>query len=281
MTNQKLQMRVSFHTAEEYLSYRYTIPPKPALLPLPDEPFVSLWKETAGKDVLHFLSSTFALPIEQFPFKKPEALKIHLAPTAGGRIPVISTGCHDDLCSMEALVNGHPDIEELPLTVNALTIEARAARLQHHKLILLGNAPYSNVPASVLGLDENEWLNRSAKLRTAHECAHYETLRLFGGMKNHALDEIAADTMGQLAAFGNFSAQRQRLFFGLEDGGKTCTGRLTFYCKRVIPWERTEVYQAVDRALDIVEAKVAALCQEKASHYKILTNILCNSIIKL
>ena len=274
-------MRVSFHTAEEYLSYRYTIPPKPALLPLPDEPFVSFWKETAGKDVLHFLSSTFALPTEQFPFKKPEALKIHLAPTAGGRIPVISTGCHDDLCSMEALVNGHPDIEELPLTVNALTIEARAARLQHHKLILLGNAPYSNVPASVLGLEEDDWLNRSYALRLAHECAHYETLRLFGGMKNHALDEIAADTMGQLAAFGNFSAQRQRLFFGLEDGGKTCTGRLTFYCKRVIPWERTEVYQAVDRALDIVEAKVAALCQEKASHYKILTNILCNSIIEL
>ena len=268
-----------FITAQEYLTHHYTVPSKPAVLPLPDEPFVSLWKETAGKEVLNFLSDTFALPIEQFQFKKPEALRIQLAPTAGGRIPVISTGCHDDLCSMEALVNGHPDIEELPLTVNALTIEARAAGLLHHRVILLGNAPYSNVPASALGLDEDDWLNRSATLRRAHECAHYETLRLFGGMKNHALDEIMADTMGQLAAFGNFSAQRQRLFFGLEGGGKTCTGRLTFYCKRVIPWERTEVYQAVDRALDIVEAKVAALCQEKASHYKILTNILCNSII--
>ncbi|MBR4158810.1 MAG: hypothetical protein IKT97_01970 [Spirochaetia bacterium] len=274
-------MRVSFHTAEEYLSYRYTIPPKPALLPLPDEPFVSLWKEMAGKDVLHFLSSTFALPTEQFPFKKPEALKIHLAPTAGGQIPVISTGCHDDLCSMEALVNGHSDIEELPLTVNALTIEARAAGLLHHRVILLGNAPYSNVPASALDLDEDDWLNRSAALRRAHECAHYETLRLFGGMKNHALDEIAADSMGQLAAFGNFSAQRQRLFFGLEGGGKTCTGRLTFYCRKVIPWERTEVYQAVDRALDIIEAKVAAMCKEKATHYKILTTILNRSIIEL
>ena len=270
-----------FITAQEYLTYQYTIPPKPALLPLPDEPFVSLWKETAGKEVLHFLSSTFALPIEQFPFKKPEALKIHLAPTAGGQIPVISTGCHDDLCSMDALVNGHPDIEELPLTVNALTIDAKAAGMLHHRLILLGNAPYSNVPASALGLDEDNWLQRSTALRLAHECAHYETLRLFGGMKNHALDEIAADTMGQLAAFGNFSAQRQRLFFGIESGGEKCTGRLTFYCRKVIPWERTEVYQAVDRALDIVEAKVAALCQEKASHYKILTNILCNSIIEL
>lgn len=268
-----------FITALEYLTHHYNVSSKPAVLPLPDEPFVSLWKETTGKEALLFLSDTFALPIEQFPFKKPDNLQIHLAFTDGGRIPVISTGCHDDLCSMEALVNGHSDIEELPLTVNALTIEARAARLQHHRVILLGNAPYSNVPASALGLDEDDWLNRSTALRLAHECAHYETLRLLGSMKNHALDEIAADTMGQLAAFGNFSAQRQRLFFGLEGGGKTCIGRLTFYCRKVIPWERTEVYQAVDRALDIIEAKVAALCQEKASHYKILTNILCNSII--
>jgi hypothetical protein len=44
--------------------------------------------------------------------------------------------------------------------------------------------------------------------------------------------------------------------------------------------ERTEVYQAVDRALDIVEAKVAELCQEKASDFIILTNIICDNILK-
>ena len=44
--------------------------------------------------------------------------------------------------------------------------------------------------------------------------------------------------------------------------------------------ERTEVYQAVDRALDIAEAKVAELCKEKASKYIILTNLICNNIIK-
>ena len=41
-----------------------------------------------------------------------------------------------------------------------------------------------------------------------------------------------------------------------------------------------EVYQAVDRALDIVEAKVAELCQEKASDFIILTNIICDNILK-
>ena len=100
-------------------------------------------------------------------------------------------------------------------------------------------------------------------------------------MVNHALDEIIADTIGQIAAFGNFSAHRQRLFFGLESGGETCTGRLTFYCRKVIPWERKEVYKAVDRALDIIEAKVAALSQEKASHYTLLANLAGNSIAEL
>ena len=270
-----------FITAQEYLTHRYTVPKEPAVLPLPDEPFTTLWKEAAGEEVLHFLQDAFALPIEQFPLQKPDALQINLNSTNGGRIPVIYTGCHDDFCSMDALVNGYPAIEELPLTVNALTIDAKAAGMQHHRVILLGNAPYSNIPASALGLDEDDWLCRSTALRRAHECAHYETLRLFGGMVNHALDEIIADTIGQIAAFGNFSAQRQRLFFGLESGGEICTGRLTFYCRKVIPWERKEVYKAVDRALDIIEAKVAALCKEKASHYTLLANLAGNSIAEL
>lgn len=270
-----------FITVQEYLTHHYTVPTEPAVLPLPDEPFVSLWKETAGEEVLKFLADSFKLPISSFQFQKPEALKIQLQATAGGRLPVIYTGCHDDFCHMEALVNGHSDIEDLPLTVNAFTIVAKAPELNNHRLILLGNAPYSNIPSSALGMDEDEWLHRSTALRSAHECAHYETLRLFGGMVNHALDEIIADTIGQIAAFGNFSAQRQRLFFGLGSGGETCTGRLTFYCKKVIPWERKEVYKAVDKALDIIEAKVAALSQEKASHYKLLAHLAGTSIAEL
>ena len=267
-----------FNTAQEYLTRRYTVPVEPAVLPMPDEPFIALWKEAAGEDVLKFLADSFKLPVSSFQFQKPEALKIQLQATAGGRLPVIYTGCHDDFCSMEALVNGHSDIEDLPLTVNAFTIVAKAPELNNHRLILLGSAPYSNVPASDLRLDEDDWLERSTALRLAHECTHYETLRLFGDMKNHALDEIMADTMGQLAAFGSFSAQRQRLFFGLGPGGETCTGRLTFYCRRVIPWDRPEVYKAVDKALDAVETEIANLCKEGASHYTLLAHLAGKSI---
>ncbi|MBR4684857.1 MAG: hypothetical protein IKO95_08610 [Spirochaetia bacterium] len=46
-------------------------------------------------------------------------------------------------------------------------------------------------------------------------------------------------------------------------------------------WERKEVYKSVDRALDIIEDKVAALCQKKASHYTLLAYLGGTSIAEL
>ena len=56
-----------------------------------------------------------------------------------------------------------------------------------------------------------------------------------------------------MAAFGNFSANRQRIFFGLTEGGSKCDGRLTFYYQKVLPYELTKIYRAVDEYLDEVE----------------------------
>ena len=266
-------------TVERYLAIHYMIPEKPAVLPLPDEAFTALWKEAEGEAALRFLADAFQLPVDHFQLQEPAAVQIRFTSTLGGRLPVIYAGCHADFCSLEALIDGHDTAPELPLTVNAFTIVAKAPTLLNHRLILLGSAPYSNVSASALGLDDADWLRRSTALRLAHECAHYETLRLFGGMRNHALDEILADTMGQLAAFGSFSAQRQRLFFGLKDGGDICTGRLTFYCKILPPEDQAKVYHAVDRVLDTVESEVA-LCREKTTHYDILAHLAGTSIAK-
>ena len=152
----------------------------------------------------------------------------------------------------------------LPETVNAFTIPAQIDG-ERHRIILLNRAPYSNVPAEKLSLTAQDWLKKSHALRLRHESAHYETLRLFGGMKNHALDEILADCLGQIAAFGNFDADRQRLFFGLEKGGSKCTGRLQFYCQKVFPTERTKIYAAVDKFLDKIsvngKSELEILCE--------------------
>lgn len=118
---------------------------------------------------------------------------------------------------------------------------------------MLNAAPYSNISAEKIGLSVEEWLKKSYQIRLRHESAHYETLRLLGGMKNHALDEILADSLGQIAALGEFSAERQRIFFGLTKGGSKCDGRLNFYCQKVLAEDLPKVYRAVDEYLEEVE----------------------------
>lgn len=265
-------------TAGEYLAYCYPVSEKQPLLRPGEESFTAFWKKAEGSDVLRFLAENVSPAIHCFPFKNTDALRILFAETLGGRLPVIVTGNHDDFCNMEAVLNGRRKAADYPLTVNAFTFEARAPKIYRHKVILLGNAPYSNIPADRLGLEETDWLERSYRLRLAHECTHYETLRLFGGMHSHALDEISADVFGQIAAFGNFSAARQRLFFGLEPGGGSCTGRLAFYCGNVVPEERPAVYRAVDAVLADIEKEVTALFSQKKQKYDILRQLLCVSI---
>ena len=265
-------------TAAEYLQHAYHIPEKTPSLPLADEAFVSKWQEASGRGVLDFLADGLSLPVFAFSWRDAEGLGISFARTLGGRLPVISTRCHEDFCGMDALISGREAKRELPLTVNAFTIEAKAEHIFRHRILLLNRAPYSNVAADKLGLMDVDWLERSYRLRCAHECAHYETLRLFGGMKNHALDEILADAFGQLAAFGDFRADRQRLFFGLRRGEAGCTGRLSFYTQTVITEDREKIYEAVDKILDSIEAKIAAMLKRKAQPMEILMELAGRSI---
>ena len=267
-------------TAAEYLLHCYVIPAKKPTLPLKDEAFVSKWQKAEGSGVLNFLSYDLGLPAFAFHWEDEDNLCIYFAQTAGGNLPVIATGTHEDFQTMEALLGGRQIKRELPLTVNAFTLEARAEKIFHHRILLLNRAPYSSIPAEALGLSEEEWLKRSNRLRLAHECAHYETLRLLGCMKNHALDEILADTFGQIAAFGNFSAERQRLFFGLVQGEDTCTGRLSFYTRNVRCEDRAEIYRTVDRVLDMIEAEIQEMLSRKADDWEILTSLAGQSIVE-
>ena len=235
----------SLITAAEYLAHKYELPKIFPELPLADEEFISAWSAKENFDVLKFLSQEFELPTEKFDWKNIAALKIEFQQTLGERLPIISTANHDDFCQMTALLTAR-EFKKYPLTVNAFTIPCRAAKIYRHRVILLNAAPYSNISAEKLLLTPQDWLKKSYQIRLRHEAAHYETLRLLGSIKNHALDEILADCLGQIAAFGEFSAGSQRIFFGLSKGGAKCDGRLNFYCQNVLPEDLPKIYLAVD-----------------------------------
>lgn len=260
-------------TAAEYLAHCYELPKKFPELPLADEEFITLWSEKENFDVLRFLSQEFELPTGKFDWKNVAAMKIEFKETLGGRLPVISTANHDDFCQMTALLTAR-ELKKYPLTVNAFTIPCRAEKIYRHRVILLNAAPYSNISAEKMCLSVEEWLKKSYLIRLRHESAHYETLRLLGGMKNHALDEILADCLGQMAAFGEFSAERQRIFFGLTKGGSKCDGRLNFYCQKVLPNDLPKIYRAVDEYLDEVEQ----MTRKTANEFEIFKKIASRPI---
>jgi hypothetical protein len=88
--------------------------------------------------------------------------------------------------------------------------------LYQDRFILLSDGPYSAVPAADLGLGDAEWRKMSLVIRRDHECAHYLTRRLFGSMRNNALDELIADYAGLVGATGHFRADWFLRFIGLE-----------------------------------------------------------------
>jgi len=260
-------------TAAEYLAHKYELPKKFPELPLADEKFISTWSAKENFDVLSFLSQEIELPTGNFDWKNVAAMKIEFKETLGGRLPVISTANHNDFCQMTALLTAR-ELKKYPLTVNAFTIPCRAEKIYRHRVILLNAAPYSNISAEKIGLTSDDWLKKSYLIRLRHESAHYETLRLLGGMKNHALDEILADCLGQMAAFGEFSAERQRIFFGLAKGGSKCDGRLNFYCQKVFPDDLPKIYRAVNEYLDEVEH----ITQKAANEFEIFKKITSRPI---
>jgi hypothetical protein len=102
--------------------------------------------------------------------------------------------------------------------------------LYQDRFILLSDGPYSAVPAADLGLAEEKWRELSLAIRRDHECTHYFTRRLFGSMRNNALDELIADWAGLTSATGRFEAAWFLRIMGLEDHPRFRPGaRLEIY----------------------------------------------------
>ena len=95
-------------------------------------------------------------------------------------------------------------------------------------LILLGAGEYSAVPAGLVGLGREEWLEKSLTIRCYHELTHFVCRRLFPDDTDAVRDEVLADLIGTLAAFGRCEAGLVELFLGIGDGARP-GGRLEHY----------------------------------------------------
>ena len=95
-------------------------------------------------------------------------------------------------------------------------------------LVVLSRGPYSHVDAAAVGETEAEWLAHSDTIRRYHELTHVICRRQFPGDVSPIRDELAADAVGLLAAYGRFDPEKEKRFLGIRDGRYT-GGRLGNY----------------------------------------------------
>ena len=266
----------------EYARSEFDLSRAPASFPLPDEPFVSAWEsyvEEAGRvgvwaclrDRLVQLRFPIEPGISESPvyraatrrgvwpapesrgleLARPAELRLFLAETPVGRVPVILATTREDFVSLVRALGHMNEPWPIPDAVGASIIggfnnwdriaslrrawEAsdpasssplgwtarwreivRDPGLYQDRFIVLGSGPYSGKTAADVGLGEAEWTRSSIAIRLEHECTHHFTRRVLGSMRNRLGDELIADYMGIVAATGHFRADWLVRFLGLE-----------------------------------------------------------------
>ncbi len=95
-------------------------------------------------------------------------------------------------------------------------------------LLVLSRGPYSGVPAKEAGIPEEQWPEDSLTIRLYHECTHFVCYRLHPGERDAVKDELVADAVGIIAAYGHFDRRMAECFLGIHDGCYT-GGRLENY----------------------------------------------------
>lgn len=98
------------------------------------------------------------------------------------------------------------------------------------KNILTENAEKNAAEKNDLTLNgENFWLEKSFLIRLYHECCHFVCRKLFPEKIDALFDEIMADCIGLIAAFGKYSEALARKFLGIDENGNYIFGRLENY----------------------------------------------------
>lgn len=189
------------------------------------------------------------IPSRPVHFRTPDSVRIEIYPSAAGDIPIITLGDDRDF---EEFVTNLVYKGERPEGLSKMG--ASFIHGKEQRFIVLSEKPYSNVPAQWMGLDGEEWRQRSMILRREHECAHYYTCRYYGLSRDHLHDELMADFLGIYAAFGRYEARWFKHFMGVDETPASPGGRLTLYTAGLSPKVKEAVGEAARLCADALEA---------------------------
>ena len=242
-----------------------------------------LYKDFVLRGKTDFTNLTSCLKITDF-----EGIKLEVNESIGGKIPTLTISNQEDFVKIiqsllhknnpveipssmgAALINGINNWERLNNIKNNWLANNPSGNwytefsnvilnkpLYKDKLIVLSTKPYSNVPASQLGLPEDLWISYSASIRKEHEFTHLYTLKKYGLASNNLHDELIADYIGIIKTIGYYNKDWMLNFMGLEEYPKYRRGaRLENYVKEnmLSPKDFKQLIRIVKNAIETIEA---------------------------
>lgn len=173
-----------------------------------DEAFCSQW-EGARDGILP------AFPAIEW--TRCSSLMAELYLSWAGRIPVLYMKEREEFEYLIRQLFFRGEERPIPPSLGALTIRGLKDKSGiSHRIILLSSGYYSGVSPKEMGLSEALWMEKSHIIRLQHECAHYYMLRACGELNSGLKQELIADAMGIITAFGVYRAEYFLRFLGLE-----------------------------------------------------------------
>lgn len=97
------------------------------------------------------------------------------------------------------------------------------------RIILLSSGCYSGITPEMIGLSNEDWAEKSITIRMYHEIAHFVCRSRYPKNIDVIRDEVFADMIGMIAAFGNYDLNRAKLFLGIDGTEILENARIRYY----------------------------------------------------
>ena len=180
-----------------------------------------------------------ALP---YTFSDCEATELYTEHTEAGDVEILVLPDRGDFVRFVQVMAYRCEPREVPLSMGAVTINNinNWRRIEAHKneyllsgktdwgeefkrfiavpqnyrdsIIALSNGAYSALPYTETSCEsDEEWIRASLTIRKYHELTHFVSRRLFPDNKETLRDEVLADCVGIVAAFGEYDVSAQRM----------------------------------------------------------------------
>ena len=122
-------------------------------------------------------------------------------------------------------------------------------------IILLSSGFYSNIPAETVGISDQEWKEKSLIIRKYHELTHFVCRAKYPKDIDPIRDEVIADMIGLVKAFGKYDTELARTFLGIEGETYRSGGRLEFYAEGDIRKAMRQAKEAIDSYAEMIKER--------------------------